>query len=130
MSIRKILLVVCLGGMTLAGVACKPELVGADAAVYSGGKLYAVVSRNLDTVYAAATKAVRDLELEVKEEAKDVFSGKVLAVGADGKNVSVILKPRPDGSTDVSVKVGPLGNQQRSVVIFDQIKKNLGMAGK
>jgi len=129
MSVRKVLLVLSLVGVTLAATACRPNIVGTDAGVYSAGTLYAVLNQDLDTAYQATVKAMEDLELRIRDKAKDVFSAKVLAEGADGKKATVILKPRPDGDIDLRIAVG-LANQQRSVVIYDQIKKNLGMPAK
>jgi hypothetical protein len=78
-------------------------------------------------VYEAAVQALGDLELTVTDKAKDVFSAKVSAEGADGKSVSVIIKPREDGNTDLRIKVGGAGgNEQRSRRIYQQIQKRLG----
>ena len=72
-------------GLMLAVCGCStPTLIGTDAAVYSNGKLYAVFSQDLDKVYAATVTALKQLEIEVTETAKDVFYAKVTGKVADG----------------------------------------------
>jgi hypothetical protein len=104
-----------------------PNIVGTDAAVYSGWTLYAVSSKDMAAVYEASVQAVGDLELTVTDKAKDVFSAKVSAKGADGKRVTVIIKPMEDGNTDLQIKVGGAGgNEQRSRRVYQAIQKRLG----
>jgi len=125
MLVKRILLAGMLVAMATGACGCRPQIVGTDAAVYSAGKLYAVAPADMSAVYDATVEALGDLELGVTDKAKDVFSAKVVAKGADGKVVSVIIKPRGDKSTDLSIKVGPLGNKSRSQVIYQQIQKRL-----
>ncbi|MHC4645416.1 MAG: DUF3568 family protein [Planctomycetota bacterium] len=130
MSVKGILLTLSLAGVMLAGIGCgRPYIVDSNAGVYSRGKLFAVASHDLETTYQATVKAVNDLEMSVTDQAKDVFSAKVLAAGADGKKVKITLKPREDGDTDLTIAIG-MGNRSRSLAIYDQIKMNLGTAGK
>ncbi|MHC4156779.1 MAG: DUF3568 family protein [Planctomycetota bacterium] len=125
MLAKRVLLVGALVAMAAGAYGCRPNIVGTDAGVYSGGKLYAVSSKDMAAVYEATLNALGDLELNVTDKAKDVFSAKVLAKGADGKVVSVIIKPREDNNTDLRIKVGPVGNNSRSQVIYRQIQKRL-----
>jgi len=113
-------------GLLLAGSSCSPEIVGADAAVYSNMKLHAVANEDLTAVYNASVKAIETLELDITESAKDVFSARVLAKGADGKKVAIVITPREDGMTALKIGVGAVGNRVRSERIYDLIKKNLG----
>jgi RNase adaptor protein for sRNA GlmZ degradation len=109
---------------------CRPYIVGTDAGVYSSGKLYAVASTDVAGVYEATLQALGVLELAVTEKAKDVFSAKVMAKGADGKVVTIVITPRKDKHTDINIKVGPFGNKHRSLVIYEQIQKQLPGGGK
>jgi hypothetical protein len=128
MLAKRVLLVGVLVAMAAGVHGCRaPNIVGTDAAVYSGWTLYAVSSKDMAAVYEAAVAALGDLELNVTDKPKDVFSAKVSAKGADGKRVTVIIKPREDGTTDLRIKVGgPGGNEQRSRRIYQQIQKRLG----
>lgn len=130
MSSKRVLLVCMLGGLAVGMCGCRPYIVGTDAGVYSSGKLYAVASVDVAGVYEATLQALGDLELKVTDKAKDVFSAKVVAEGADGKVVTVVITPREDKRTDVNIKVGPFGNKDRSLVIYEQIRKHLPAGGK
>jgi len=114
-------------GLVVGAWGCAPSIIGGDAGVYHMGKLYAVSSRDLDSVYGATLAAMGELELEVKEKAKDVFSAKVVAKSADGKTIGVRIKPGSEGRTSFRIKVGVAGNKRRSKVIYEKIERNLAV---
>ncbi len=109
---------------------CTPTIVSTDSGVWSAGKLYANSSRDLAAVYDATVAAVNKLELKITDQAKDVFAARVVATGADRKIVAVEIKPGKNNSTDFTIHVGPLGNEERSRVIYEQIRNNLGVRSK
>jgi len=127
MSIRGILKVSVFACLMLAVCGCgRPNLIGTDAAVYSRGKLYAVASQDLTSVYSATLKALQQLELEVTEQAKDIFIAKIVAKAADGKKITIWIEPGPGDSSELSIKTGRLmGNEERSRVIYEKIQQNL-----
>ncbi|MHC4792060.1 MAG: DUF3568 family protein [Planctomycetota bacterium] len=129
MLVKQISIVFVLAGLVLAASGCAPSFVGTDASVYSGGKLYAVASRDLTSIYNATLRALGDLEIEVTKKAKDVFYGKVVAKGADGKTITIRLEPEGN-LTNLSIKVGLLGNRAKASVIYERIKLNLEMSSK
>jgi len=104
----------------------RPNLIGTDAAVYSQGKLYAVSGQDLNSVYKATVAALQQLEIEVAETAKDVFYAKVVGKVADGKTVTIRLEPGADDITELRIKAGMFGNEERSRVIYKKIQQNLG----
>ncbi len=128
MSIRRICTICVLAGLMLAVCGCsRPNLIGTDAAVYSRGKLYAVASQDLTSVYSATLKALQHLELEVIEQAKDVFIAKIVARAADGKKITIWIEPGPGDSSELSIRTGKLGgNENRSRVIYKKIRQYLG----
>ena len=128
MSIQRKCTVFVLAGLMLAMCGCgRPQIIGSDAAVYSGGKLYAVAGKDLNTVYVATLEALKQLELEVTEKAKDVFIAKIVAKAADGKKITIWIEPGPDDSSELSIKAGRLvGEEDRSRVVYKQIQQNLG----
>ena len=128
MTIKGFSKYVVFAGMMLILCGCrKPTLIGTDAAVYSGGKLYAVAGKDLNSVYLATQKALKQLELEVVEQAKDIFIAKIVAEAADGKKITIWIEPGPDDGSELSIKAGGLmGNEERSRVIYKQIQQNLG----
>ena len=114
--------------MMLSVCGCgRPTFISTDAAVYSRGTLYAVASRDLNSVYDATVAALKELEIEIIETPKDVFYAKVVGKIADGKTVTIRIEPGSDNITNISIKTGKFlsGNQERSRVIYDKIKQNL-----
>jgi len=113
-----------------AVLGCTPSIISSDAGIYYSGKLYAVSSTDLTGVYEATLNAMQDLEFEVTEKAKDVFYAKVVAKGADGKKVTITIKPKEDNLTELNIKVDLLGNEQRSRVIYEHILQRLSVGKK
>jgi hypothetical protein len=120
--LAKQLLVVCLFVSAVAIVGCEPTLVGTDGAAYQSGKLYASSSKDVDAVYQAALKAVEKLQLNVASKANDAFGANVIAKTSDGKDVWIFIKPSEDKKTTrYSIKVGTLGDEERSRKIYAEM---------
>lgn len=104
--------------------------VGAGAAgtvAYLAGDLEVHEPYDIETVYAASKKALTELELHVVEgrTSKDALSATIVARDAADKQVIVKLKSTLAKGTAVSVRVGTFGNDTKSQLIYDQIRKNL-----
>lgn len=131
MTIRGFSRFVVIAGIMLVLCGCrKPTLIGTDAAVYSGGSLYAVAGKDLNGVYAATLAAMKQLEIEVTEQNKDVFYAKVIGKIADGRTVTIRLEPAADKSTEIRIQTSAFGNEERSRVIYKKIQENLGTGSK
>ncbi len=132
MSIQRMCTVCVLAGLMLAMCGCgRPNLIGTDAAVYSGGKLHAVAGQDMNTVYLATQKALKQLELEVVEQAKDVFIARIVAKAADGKKITIRIEPGPGDSSELEIKAGKIfGEEDRARVIYKQIQQNLGTGSR
>jgi hypothetical protein len=78
-------------------------------------------------MYEATVKALGQLELEIVENAKDVFYAKVTGKVADGGTVTVRLEPGEDKITNLSIKASKFisGNEERARVVYEKIKENL-----
>jgi hypothetical protein len=129
MLVRKISVALVVVSLALSICACTPSIITPDAGVYSMGKLHAVAKQDTSAVYDATLKAMEQLELDVIEAAKDVFYAKVVAKAADGKTVTVRVKPKEGGGTGLNIRVGTTGNKHRSTVIYERIRQNLGLSG-
>ena len=127
MLAKRVLRIFVFVGVALTIFGCAPSLVGPDAGVYSTGKLYAVTGRDMDSVYQAALNALNYLEIETTETAKDFFYARVVAKGADGKTITIRIKPGIGELTNFSIKIGTVGDKHRSEVIYEQIRQNLGL---
>ena len=84
-----------------------------------------VSSQDLDRVYAATVAALKQLEIEVTETAKDVFYAKVTGKVADGNTITIRLEPGADNVTNLRIKASRFGNEERARVIYEKIKENL-----
>ena len=128
MSMRRIWKYSVLAGVILSVCGCgRPNLIGTDAAVYSRGQLYAVANQDMNSVYEATVKALEQLELEIIENAKDVFYAKIVGKIADGRTVTIRIEPGANKITNISIKASKFlsGNEERARVIYTQIKLNL-----
>ncbi|MHC4534246.1 MAG: DUF3568 family protein [Planctomycetota bacterium] len=128
MSMRRIRKVFMLSGLMLSVCGCgRPNFIGTDAAVYSRGKLYAVVSQDMNSVYAATVTALEQLEVDIIETAKDVFYAKVVGKIADGKTITIRMEPGEKNITNIDIKASKFmsGNEERARVVYTQIKLNL-----
>jgi hypothetical protein len=101
---------------------CAPTIVGTNMCVYTGTKLYSVSDKDVGAVYNATVQAMEKLQLDITRRAKDVFSAKVVAQSADGKTIVVEIKPIDNNKAEYTIKVGPLGNEARSQVIYTEIR--------
>ncbi|NIP25321.1 MAG: DUF3568 family protein [Phycisphaerae bacterium] len=131
MSINKILKLFVVAVLMLALCGCgRPTIIGTDAAVYSRGNLYAVSGHDLNAVYKAALASLKQLEIEVAEKNKDVFYAKVVGNIADGRTVTIRIKPGENKATELRINTGKFGDEERSRVIYAKIQQNLkGISG-
>jgi hypothetical protein len=109
--------------VSIAG--CTPKIVGSDAGVYQAGTMYAVSSKDMDAVYQATLQAMDKFELKVSDKMKDVFGAKVVAKSADGKMIVIEIKPTMNNETKYLIKIGPLGDEERSRKIYMEINNAL-----
>ncbi len=108
-----------LGGCVVAAIGA-----GAGTVAYVRGDLEVTESAKLDAVYRATEKAVTKLELNVTSKTKDALSAKVVARDAQDKKITIRLKATAEGSTTISIRIGFFGDEAKSRIIYDKIKKN------
>lgn len=107
---------------------CVAAAVGAGAAgtvAYVKGDLEAIEPKDIDTVYAAATKALEELELSVTKTTKDALGAVIIAHDSRDKKIKVTLKATTENSTKISIRVGLFGSKTKSNVIYQKIHDNL-----
>lgn len=126
MSFKQILKLFMVAVLVVAMCGCgRPTIIGTDAAVYSRGNLYAVSGHDLNAVYRATLITLKQLEIDVAEKNKDVFYAKVVGNIADGRTVTIRMKPGADKATELSIKTSKFGDEERSRVIYGKIQQNL-----
>ncbi len=124
---QEVLLAALLVGMVALVQSCIVAAVGAGAgtAAYVMGKFKAYETEDLSRVYAATEKAMGQLELNVTRKTKDAMSATIVARDSADKKITIKLSATPDETTKVSIRVGTFGNETKSRLIYEQIKKNL-----
>ncbi|MCK4293497.1 MAG: DUF3568 family protein [Planctomycetes bacterium] len=106
---------------------CMLLAVGAGAAgsvAYVRGDLEAVEAKKLDTVYDATKKALEQLELSISKDTKDAMSAEIIARDSQDKKITVKLAAATEDSTKLSIRFGVFGDETKSRMVYDQIKKN------
>ncbi|GJQ28863.1 MAG: membrane protein [Phycisphaerae bacterium] len=118
-------------GLLLVALAPMPGCVvvaagaGAGTYAYVTGTLKSDLDATLDKAYAASQKAVKALEFAETSKAKDALQGVVEAKMADNTSISIKLKKKTDSTTEVVIRVGTFGDEAKSIMILDEIKKAL-----
>jgi hypothetical protein len=103
-------------------------VVGAGAAgtvAYIKGDLEVVEPEGIDAVYEATKEAVEELGLKVTKDSKDALGAEIVARDAEDKKVTISLKATPEGTTELSIRVGTFGSETKSRVIYQRIHDNL-----
>jgi hypothetical protein len=123
-----LLVTVLLVGSLLAG--CKTVYTGPDMetqAVYSWGTLKATENKPIAVVNAAVLKAMDDLGLTVTMKTADSLSAVVIARDSQDNKISINLTSLTENSTKVVIQAGPIGNEDKSRIVYKQIQTNLKM---
>jgi hypothetical protein len=98
---------------------------GAAGAVYLMGKLEDEPAQPVTVVHTAATVGVKDLELPIREDRGDKLTAHLESEFADGKHVWIDLDSVADSRTQITIRVGVLGDEVRSRKILAAIKARL-----
>jgi uncharacterized lipoprotein len=119
-----ILLLICLTG-------CAPAafLVGAAAGVggykYYEGALTVIYQAAYENTWNASIKALEQMGIKVKDKERQLTTGKIEASLADDKPVRITVKYKSSSETEVTIRVGLLGDENASNVIKDKIAEVL-----
>ena len=116
-------------GFTLGAGGCLAIVAGAAAGagtyLYLKGELTDTEEVPLDRAYEAAKAAVKDLEYRTKEQSKDALQARIVALEADGTEVHIKMESKGEKLTKFTVRIGVVGDESRSRLIMDKIKKHL-----
>jgi hypothetical protein len=104
-------------------------LFGAAAGVggfaWVKGKLVKDINAPVDKVHNAALAGLKKLELPITLDRKDKFTAKIESKFADGTNVWVDIDSVTERTSKIHIRVGVLGDQERSSRILASIEKAL-----
>jgi len=128
---EQVFLILALAGMAVLVQGCAVAWVGAGLGVGAGmvayfkGDLEAVESKDIDTVFEATEKAIEELEIKVSKKTKDKMSAVIVARDAQDKKITIKLRATADEGTKLSIRVGGLGDETKSRLIYEKIRENL-----
>lgn len=125
---RSLVLVVVVGcGLTLCQ-GCGTSVRGPDGEIEARiryGTLNAMMDRGIDRVYQAVQDSVSKLGLTTVMAEQDGVAAEVLARDAQGQNINIKLEAVSTAKTELTLRVGMLGDENKSRVVFRQIQENL-----
>ena len=114
-------------GLTCSG--CIALAVGAAAGVagatYVLGKLTDELDHEVPVVHAAATQAIKDLDLKLSEDRSDKLTAHMELEFTDGTDVWIDMQSIGEGRTKLTVRVGVTGDEVRARKIHEEIKRHL-----
>lgn len=83
------------------------------------------MDRGIDRVFRAVQEAVTQLGLTTIMAEQDGVAAEVLARDAQGQNINIKLEAVSMSQTELTMRVGMLGEKNKSRVIFREIQQNL-----
>jgi hypothetical protein len=127
MQKKQIFLAVIVVSMALMAGGCIVAAVGAGAGTvaYVRGDLETVEAKDIDAVYKATEKAMSGLGLNVSKKTKDAMSAVIVARGSQDEKITIKLGATSEGTTKLSIRVGLFGDETKSRLIYEKIKKGL-----
>jgi hypothetical protein len=127
-SIVMLLVLGTLGGLFVPGCTTYRDPVTGEEATYLFETLRARLNLEIGPVYAAAEKAVHELRLRPTRQAEDGISAEIRAVDSHYQTVEIRMAALPQGRTLLTIRVGLVGDKDKSLVLFEQIMQNLSQA--
>lgn len=107
---------------------CTVAVIGAGEQVYSHvrGDLQGITPEPLESVYPASVEAIKSLQdYNMVEQNVNVLSGQIVAYDPEARKVQIDLKKTEHDQTEVTIRIGVLGNKLESVYIYDRIRHYL-----
>jgi hypothetical protein len=129
--VRKFGRAVLLFALCLQLSGCAPAVfvvggaAGAGAVVWVKGKLEEELKLPLGKVHQASLAALKELELPVQEDKKDMLAAEIRSEFADGKDIWISIRSLTESSTKITIRVGMFGDRARSQRILDTVHRHL-----
>ena len=125
---KQVVLIILLIGTMVLNEGCMIAAVGIGAAgtvAYIRGDLESVESEDIDAVYEATLKALKELELIPTRKTKDALAAEIITYDAQDKKITIRLKSAAEGTTKLSIRIGVFGSETKSRLIYQKIRDNL-----
>ncbi len=128
-NLRQQFVLICLLGIfSLSSTGCwllVGAAAGAGGVIWVKGRLAQELNAPLDRVHAASLKALEKMELPLIIDQKDKLSAKIESEFSDRARVRINIKSITTRSSRIEIRVGTLGDEQRSRQILDNIEHYL-----
>ncbi len=99
---------------------------GAGAASYYMGRLEKTVPHEVPKTRTAAVNSLKDMGLPILQDRADQVTAHIESEFADGKPVWIDIEVAGNSSSDVTIRVGYLGDRERAMRILDAMEERLG----
>ena len=123
---RLFLTLLCL---CLSGCAPVAFLVGAAAGIsgykYYEGALIVVYHAPYERTWDATLGALKEMGFEIEEKERELSKSRIKARPANDKPVTLNIKYISSDETEVTIRVGIMGDKKASEVIKENIRKKL-----
>ncbi|MED7820372.1 MULTISPECIES: DUF3568 family protein [unclassified Francisella] len=123
--ILSILIISCLNSCVLATILIGTAVVAGGAVYYINGNYIIEIPRDLRTVYNATIKAIQmNNRYSLKNQS---YTGKSATVNASeaGTNISIDLTGIKNRTTEIKIRYGALGDENKSANLVNEITKNI-----
>ena len=127
MKFKALLAALVAGGMLLLQSGCVGLVAGgagAGTGAYLRGDLEVESTKPVDQVMAAIEQTCTELNFNIDKKETKAFTGTVVADGDFGR-VVFKAKARNPEKTELSIRVGPFGDQGASELIYEKLKPKL-----
>jgi len=84
-----------------------------------------MLNDDINSAYKASLKSLEQLGIAPTSKVKDALTAKIVSRDADDEKITIKLTSTTDGLTKLSIRIGLIGNETKSRIIYEHIKKNL-----
>ncbi|MDO8302408.1 MAG: DUF3568 family protein [Sedimentisphaerales bacterium] len=121
---RMQVVLVLLGGIALLAGGCSKSIDGSSYN-YASGNFSTMLSDDVQKSFEASLKALDQLQLVHRETAKDVLGARIVTKTSADKKVTIMLTRASDTMTELTIKIGAMGDKDMSRTIYAKIIENL-----
>ena len=121
----KAILVIALGVHLSGCVLLLGAAAGASGVVWAKGRLRQELKQSLVQTYTATISGLKKMDLPIILERKDALTGRIESKFADGTNVWIDIEHLAENSSRLTIRVGVLGDHERSDKIMESVRSYL-----
>jgi hypothetical protein len=118
-----------LASFALTAAGCIPLMVGAAAGVGGYAWVKGALVKDFDVpaleLHKATISALKDLKVDITEDKSDRLSALVNGKFADGNKIVINIEAMTERTSRIKIRVGIIGDKDRSEMIYNAIKKRI-----